>query len=308
MSVDLRTEFCGVTFQNPVSTASGTYGYGIEFGRFMPVEKLGSTTSKAITLKPRQGNPGVRLQETPAGMLNSIGLENRGVAYFKEEVLPLMEKRLGDCKIIANINGNTVADYVAVAKALNDEEAIAIYEVNVSCPNVEAGGMAFGVTKGGIQDVCRAVKAATDKPVMMKLSPNVTNIVDMALAAEEAGADALSLINTLLGLHIDIYAQEASLGNVTGGLSGPAILPIGLRCVYQVAQAVNLPILGMGGISSWADAVAYMLAGADMVAIGAGNFPDPELPFKVIEGIESYCNERGYAHVSELTDRAWRTQ
>lgn len=305
--VDMRTDFCGITFQNPVSTASGTYGYGLEYGRFEPVEKLGSMTSKAISLEARKGNPGVRLQETPAGMLNAIGLENRGVDFFKKTILPQMVNRLGDCKIIANLNGNTVQDYVAVAQALNEEEAIAIYEVNVSCPNVEAGGMAFGVTVEGITQVCRAVKAVTDKPVMMKLSPNVTDIVAMAQAAQAAGADALSLINTLLGLHIDIYRQAPSLGNVTGGLSGPAVYPVGLRCVYQVAQAVDLPILGMGGISSWEDAVAYMLAGADMVAIGAATFPDPDLPFNVIDGIKAYCHDRGYTHVSQLTDRAWRT-
>lgn len=307
MTVDMHVEFCGLPFQNPVSTASGTYGYGIEYGRFLPVETLGSTTSKAISLEARRGNPGVRLQETPAGMLNAIGLENPGVEVFKQTILPQMVERLGDCKIIANLNGNTVADYVAVAEALNDEAAIAIYEVNVSCPNVEAGGMAFGVSPEGIGEVCRAVKAVAQKPVMMKLSPNVTDIVAMAQAAQEAGADALSLVNTFLGLHIDIHTQAPSLGNVTGGLSGPAILPLGLRCVYQVAQAVDLPILGMGGIASWEDGVAYMLAGADMIAIGAGNFPDPDLPFKVLAGLERYCQDRGYAHVTELTDRAWRT-
>ena len=217
-----------------------------------------------------------------------------------------MRERLGDCKIIANIFGGTLDTYAAVSKALNDVDEIVMYEVNISCPNVHAGGMVFGTDCAAAADVCRAVKAETDKPVLMKLSPNVTDIVAIAKACEEAGADGLSLINTLMGMSIDVNTQKPVLGNVTGGLSGAAIRPVGVRMVYQVAQSVGIPILGMGGIVTWRDAVEYMLAGAQMVAVGAANFRDPMAPMKVLEGIEAYCEARGITDVNELIGKAWK--
>ena len=306
MSVNMETTFAGVTFKNPVSTCSGTYGFGIEYGRFVPVERLGSITTKGLSAYPQKGNAGVRITETPAGMLNCIGLENPGADVFKQDYLPQMRERLGDCKIIANIFGGTLDTYAAVSKALNDVDEIVMYEVNISCPNVHAGGMVFGTDCAAAADVCRAVKAETDKPVLMKLSPNVTDIVAIAKACEEAGADGLSLINTLMGMSIDVNTQKPVLGNVTGGLSGAAIRPVGVRMVYQVAQSVSIPILGMGGIVTWRDAVEYMLAGAQMVAVGAANFRDPMAPMKVLEGIEAYCEARGITDVNELIGKAWK--
>lgn len=302
----LETEFCGINFKNPVSTCSGTYGFGIEYGRFLPVETLGSITTKGLTFEPRHGNPGVRIIETPSGMLNAIGLENPGAEIFKKTILPQMQERLGDCKIIANISGSTLDDYARISAYLDDAKGIAMYEVNISCPNVSNGGMAFGVTSEGAASVCRAVKENTSKPVMVKLSPNVTDVVSIAKSVAKAGADALALINTLLGLSIDINKKRPTLGNITGGLSGAAIRPVGVRAVWQVAQVVDIPILGMGGISCWQDAMEYILAGADMVAVGAGSFANPALPFDVLEGLETYCQDQGVKNICELVGEAWR--
>lgn len=304
--VDLTTNFCGVSFQNPISTCSGTYGFGIEYGEFLPVERLGSVGTKGLTLHPRKGNPGVRIMETPAGMLNCIGLENPGAKSFVQDILPEMRARLGECKIIANISGDGLESYAEITKILSAEEGIAALEVNISCPNVKAGGMAFGVNCDAASEVCRAVKENTHLPVIMKLSPNVTDIVAIAKALEEAGADALSMINTLLGMSIDIHKQKPMLGNITGGLSGPAVRPVGVRMVYQVAQAVSLPILGMGGIATWEDAIEYFLAGASMISVGAACFRNPNAPFEILEGIERYCEQKNIEKISDLVGLAWK--
>lgn len=304
--VKMETTFAGVSFSNPVSTCSGTYGFGVEYANFVPVHRLGSITTKGLTINPKQGNAGVRITETPAGMLNCIGLENPGAEAFKTDYIPQMVEKLGECKIIANISGGTLEDYEAIAVSLNEVEAIAMFEVNISCPNVKAGGMAFGTDCHAAADVCRAVKANTDKPVLMKLSPNVTDVVSIAKSCEAAGADGLAMINTLLGISIDVYKQRPTLGNVTGGLSGGAIRPVGVRMVWQVAQSVEIPILGMGGICTWRDAVEYMLAGAQMVAVGAANFANPMAPIEILEGIEAYCEQMGINDVNELIGKAWK--
>lgn len=306
MTVCMQTTFCGISFQNPVSTASGTYGFGIEYGEFLPVERLGSITSKGLTLAPRGGNPGRRLAETPSGMLNSIGLENPGVDLFINDYLPKMRARLGDCRIIANFSGNTIEEYGRMSAILADVPEVAMYEVNISCPNVQAGGMTFGVDCDSAAAVCAAVKKETDKPVVMKLSPNVTDITAIAKACEQAGADGLSLINTLMGMKIDLKTQKPALGNITGGLSGAAVRPVGVRMVWQVSQAVHIPVMGMGGITNWEDAVEYMLAGAQMISVGAACFKDPYAPFKVIDGIAAYCEMHGIENVNDLVGGAWK--
>ncbi|MDU2293165.1 MAG: dihydroorotate dehydrogenase [Peptococcus niger] len=306
--VDLRVDFCGLTFKNPVSTASGTYGFATEYGAFVPVDRLGSVTTKGLTLEPRQGNPGLRVTETPAGMLNCIGLENPGVDAFIRDILPQMRARLAeaDTKIIANISGNTVDDYARMAEKLAACPEVALLEVNISCPNVRAGGLAFGTSCGQAAEVCRAVKGVAAQPVVMKLSPNVTDVTEIALGLQEAGADGLSMINTLMGMVIDVEKQRPLLGNVTGGLSGPAIRPVGVRMVWQVAQAVDIPILAMGGIEKTRDALEYILAGATMVAVGAASFADPLAPMAVVDGLEAYCERHRVAHVRDLIGAAWK--
>lgn len=304
--VDMKTLFCGQIYQNPISTASGTYGFGLEYGAFLPVEELGSIGTKGLTLNPKIGNKGVRIIETPAGMLNAIGLENPGVESFVKDYLPEMKARLGKAKIIANISGDSLEDYEKIAAILSQTEGISALEVNISCPNVKAGGMAFGVTCQGASEVCKVVKSVSKIPVIMKLSPNVTDIVAIAQSVEEAGADAISLINTLLGLSIDIYKKRPIIGNITGGLSGSAIKPVGVRMVYQVAQKVNIPILGMGGISTWEDAVEYFLAGASMVSVGAACFKNPNAPFEIIDGLRLYCEKMGFRNPSEMVGLSWK--
>ena len=306
--VDLRVDFCGLTFKNPVSTASGTYGFATEYGAFVPVDRLGSVTTKGLTLEPRQGNPGLRVTETPAGMLNCIGLENPGVDAFIRDILPQMRARLAeaDTKIIANISGNTVDDYARMAEKLAACPEVALLEVNISCPNVRAGGLAFGTFCAQAAEVCRAVKGVAAQPVLMKLSPNVTDVTEIALGLQEAGADGLSMINTLMGMVIDVEKQRPLLGNVTGGLSGPAIRPVGVRMVWQVAQAVDIPILAMGGIEKTRDALEYILAGASMVAVGAASFADPLAPMAVVDGLEAYCERHRVAHVRDLIGAAWK--
>lgn len=308
--VDMRVDFCGLTFKNPVSTASGTYGFAMEYNQLVPVAQLGSVTSKGLTLHPRRGNAGVRIIETPAGMLNCIGLENPGVDVFVADILPQMRDLLEaeDCKIIANISGDSVDDYAAMADKLAKADGVAMLEVNISCPNVKAGGMAFGTDCLAAAEVCRAVKRYAAQPVVMKLSPNVSDVVAIAQSLEDAGADGLSLINTLLGMSIDVERRRPTLGNVTGGLSGPAVRPIGVRMVWQVSQAVDLPILGMGGIANGRDALEYILAGASLVAVGAANFPHPEAPFEVLAEIEAYCERHNVAAVRDLVGAAWRKE
>ncbi|MBQ1920463.1 MAG: dihydroorotate dehydrogenase, partial [Selenomonas sp.] len=268
----LHTSIAGIYMNTPVLTASGTFGFGEEFADFVDLSRLGGVMVKGTTLKPRRGNDGVRITETPKGMLNCIGLENPGVEIFLQETLPRIAKY--DMNVIVNISGSTVEEYGILAEMLDVPEVAAI-ELNVSCPNVKEGGIVFGTDPKAAAAVVREAKAHTQKPVILKLSPNVTDIVNMAKAVEAAGADVISLINTLLGMEINIHSRKPTLGNITGGLSGPCIKPVALRMVYQVAKAVQVPIIGMGGISTWEDAAEFLLAGASAVAVGTANFTDP---------------------------------
>lgn len=300
--VDLTTELAGIKLRNPLLTSSGTYGFGEEYRAYCPLEALGGITLKGTTPLPRLGNPVPRLAETPAGLLNAVGLENPGLEEFLRVYLPKVCKM--PTAVIANISGFSVEDYVQMASALQKTSGLAALEVNISCPNVRHGGMHFGTDPRSAREVIAAVKAATDLPVIAKLSPNVTDIVAMAKAAEEGGADALSLINTLLGMQIDIDSQRPLLGNIFGGLSGPAVRPVAVRMVWQVAEAVDLPIIGMGGIITWQDAVEFLLAGATAVSIGTGNFVNPQAPLEILEGITKYCLRHGKASVRELVGLA----
>ncbi|MCX7781383.1 MAG: dihydroorotate dehydrogenase [Negativicutes bacterium] len=296
----LCTEFAGIRMKNPIMTASGTFGFGLEYKDFIDLNELGAVVVKGTTLKPRPGNTGCRIAETPAGMLNSIGLENPGVDHFKDVILPQLAPY--DVPIIVNLAGNTADEYGELARRL-DIPGVAAIEVNISCPNVKQGGIAFGTDCASATGVVEMVKRNTGKPVIVKLSPNVTDIVMMARAVEDAGADAISLINTLLGMAIDIRSWRPVLGNTVGGLSGPAVKPVAVRMVWQVAKAVKVPVIGMGGIQSAADAIEFLLAGASAVAVGTGNFVDPRISVRIAEGISDYLTERGLTHVSELIGR-----
>ncbi|MDQ7096122.1 dihydroorotate dehydrogenase [Desulfosporosinus sp. PR] len=302
--VDLTTRLAGITLRNPVLTSSGTYGFGEEYSAYCPLEALGGITLKGITPLPRLGNPVPRLAETPSGLLNAVGLENPGLEEFVTSYLPKLSKI--PTVVIANISGFSLEDYVLMARALRQGSGIAALEVNISCPNVRHGGMHFGTDPQSAQEVIAAVKAETDLPVIAKLSPNVTDIAAMARAVQRGGADALSLINTLLGMRIDLEARRPVLANTFGGLSGPAIRPVAVRMVWQVAEAVDLPIIGMGGIISWQDAVEFLLAGATAVSVGTGNFYNPQVPLEILEGIEHYCAEKGYSAVREIVGLAHR--
>lgn len=293
-----------IEFKNTVLTASGTYGFGLEFAKIIDVSKLGGITTKGLSLKPKMGNPGERIFETPAGMLNSIGLENPGVESFIKDYLPQAAK-LGTA-IIANISGANLEEYGEMAAALEDQRDVAALEVNISCPNVQAGGMAFGTDINMVKKVTSLVKANTSKPVIIKLSPNVTDITEFALAAESSGADALSMINTLMGMAIDVNKRKPVLGNIMGGLSGPAIKPVALRMVYQTAQKVKIPIIGMGGISDTRDALEFLLAGASGIMTGTINFRDPEKSLEIVQGIKRYCLDNGFKSVSEIVGLAWK--
>ncbi len=280
-------------------TASGTFGYGLEFQDFIDLEKLGGFIVKGTTLKHREGNPYPRMAETPSGMLNAVGLQNKGIDYFVETIYPRIKDI--DTNIIVNVSGSTIEDYCAVAEKVNALENIPAIELNVSCPNVKQGGMAFGVTTSGIEQVVSAVRKVYDKHLIVKLSPNVTSIADLALAAEASGADSVSLINTLLGMAIDAEKRRPKLSTVTGGLSGACVKPIALRMVWQVAKAVKIPVIGLGGISSATDAIEFMLAGASAIEIGTANFIDPTITVKVAQGIVEYCERHGFENVSDLT-------
>lgn len=295
----LQTKLLGLDMKTPVLTASGTFGFGEEFADFVDLSLLGGVMVKGTTLKPRRGNEGVRIAETAggAGMLNCIGLENPGAEIFLKETLPRLAKY--HMNVIVNISGSTVEEYGELAKIL-DVPGVAAIELNVSCPNVREGGIVFGTDPAAASAVVREAKAHTGKPVIIKLSPNVTDIVAMAKAVEEAGADAISLINTLMGMEIDIERRRPVLGNVTGGLSGPCVKPVALRMVHQVSKAVQVPIIGMGGISCWQDAVQFFLAGADAIAVGTANFVDPSITMKICEGLESYLENKGLANIKEL--------
>ncbi|MBQ4362802.1 MAG: dihydroorotate dehydrogenase [Oscillospiraceae bacterium] len=293
----LETVFAGVHFKNPIVPASGTFGYGREFSELYPLSKLGGISVKGTTLHKRNGNLPPRIAETPMGCLNSVGLQNPGIDHFINEELPWLKKQ--DTVVIANIAGADIDEYRQVAQKLDDTD-VDMIEVNISCPNVKAGGAAFGVTCEGAAAVTKAVRAVTKKPVMMKLSPNVTSIADIAKAVEAEGADAVSLINTLLGMRIDIRTRKPILHNNVGGLSGPAVFPVAVRMVWQVANAVNIPVCGMGGVASAEDAIEIMLAGASLVQVGAAIFADPLAPVRIIEGMESYCADNGITDISEI--------
>ena len=289
----------GLTLKNPVMTASGTFGYGEEYADFIDLTKLGGILVKGTTLNHREGNPYPRMAETPSGMLNAVGLQNKGIDYFVETIYPRIKDI--DTNMIVNVSGSTIEDYCAVAEKVNALENIPAIELNVSCPNVKQGGMAFGVTTTGIEQVVSAVRKVYDKHLIVKLSPNVTSIADLALAAEASGADSVSLINTLLGMAIDAEKRRPKLSTVTGGLSGACVKPIALRMVWQVAKAVKIPVIGLGGISSATDAVEFLLAGASAIEIGTANFIDPTITVKVAQGIVEYCERHGFKNVSDLT-------
>ena len=300
----LSIEFCGVTFKNPVIPASGTFGYGREYEQFYPLSRLGGISVKGTTLGRREGNPGPRVAETPSGMLNSVGLQNGGVKKFLEYEMPNLVTK--DTRIIANIAGATVEECAELA-AMLEGSAVDLIELNISCPNVKAGGAAFGTDCTIAGQVTRAVKDATSKPLMVKLSPNVTSITDIAKSVEANGADAVSLINTLLGMRIDIKTGRPILKNNVGGLSGPAVFPVAVRMVWQVANAVKIPVMGMGGVATWEDAVEIMMAGASAVQVGAAIFNDPYAPIKIIDGLEQYCIDNNIDNISQIvgTVKPW---
>ncbi len=300
----LRVRVAGVDFRNPVIAASGTFGFGREYGEMYPLSELGGISCKGITLHMRPGNPPPRVTETPGGMLNAVGLQNPGVDHFIEKDLPWLSQQ--GTRIIANLAGSTVEDYCLTAQKLNSA-AVDMVELNISCPNVKEGGVQFGVTAGGVEGITKAVRKVCKKPLVVKLSPNVTDISEMALAAESAGADAVSLINTLTGMRIDIHTRRPIIRNNTGGLSGPAVLPVALRMVWQTAQKVKIPIIGLGGISSPEDAVEMLLAGASAIQVGTAIFTDPYAPLKIARGLEEYMEKNGIGTISELTGgvRPW---
>ena len=288
----------GLTIKNPVMTASGTFGYGLEYGDFIDLNRLGGVLVKGTTLHPRQGNPYPRMAETPSGMLNAVGLQNKGVDYFCEHIYPTISGY--ETAMIVNVSGSQVEDYIETAEKINTLEGIPAIELNISCPNVKEGGMAFGVTCAGAASVVRAVRAVYDKTLIVKLSPNVTDITEIARAVEAEGADSISMINTLLGMAIDAEKRRPVLSTITGGLSGPAVKPIALRLVWQTAQAVKVPIIGMGGISSAKDAIEFLLAGASAVEVGTYNFVDPSVTTQIVDGIEDYMRRHGFTDIQDL--------
>ena len=295
---DLRVNFCGVELKNPITTASGTFGFGHEYGEFFDLSMLGGIGVKGLTPTERLGNPAPRIAETPQGILNCVGLQNPGIDRFIKEQIPFL--RQYDTKIIANVSGNTVEEYEGMVEKISDAD-VDLIEMNISCPNVKCGGMAFGTQPKMVEEVVSAAKAKAKKPLIVKLSPNVTDIAEIARAAESAGADALSLINTLLGMRIDIEKRRPILSNVMGGLSGPAVFPVAVRMVYQVRRAVSVPILGMGGIRTGRDIVEMLLAGADAVAMGTVMFNDPTAPVKALRELEEWMDAHGVKTVSELS-------
>ena len=288
----------GLAIKNPVMTASGTFGYGLEYGDFIDLNRLGGVLVKGTTLHPRQGNPYPRMAETPSGMLNAVGLQNKGVDYFCEHIYPTISGY--DTAMIVNVSGSQVEDYIETAEKINALERIPAIELNISCPNVKEGGMAFGVTCAGAASVVHAVRAVYDKTLIVKLSPNVTDITEIARAVEAEGADSISMINTLLGMAIDAEKRRPVLSTITGGLSGPAVKPIALRMVWQTAQVVKVPIIGMGGIASATDAIEFLLAGASAVEVGTYNFVDPSVTTQIVDGIEDYMHRHGFTDIQDL--------
>lgn len=287
----------GVSFKNPVMTASGTFGSGMEYAEFVDLNSLGAVVTKGVANVPWEGNPTPRVQETYGGMLNAIGLQNPGIDVFIERDIPFLKQY--DTRIIVNVCGRSVSDYVEVVEKLSDQP-VDMLEINVSCPNVKHGGIAFGQDPKCLADITREIKAKAKQPIIMKLSPNVTDITEMAKAAEAAGSDAISLINTITGMKIDIHRRTFALANKTGGLSGPAIKPVAVRMVYQAANAVKIPVIGMGGIATAEDAIEFMLAGATGVAVGAMNFVNPYTTAEVAKGIEDYMRQYGIENLSDI--------
>jgi dihydroorotate dehydrogenase (NAD+) catalytic subunit len=285
-------------FKNPVLTASGTFGYGSEFDDFFEISRLGGIILKGTTLEPREGNQYPRMAETPSGMLNAVGLQNKGIDYFEKFIYPRIQNY--ETNIIVNINGSYIDDYVALAERINKLEKIPAVELNISCPNVKMGGMAFGTNLDSAREVTREVRAVYSKKLIVKLSPNVTNIVDFARVVEEEGADSVSLINTLLGMAIDVAKMKPSLSTITGGLSGPAIKPVALRMVWQVANAVTIPVIGIGGIMTTSDALEFLLAGASAIEVGTASFIDPGISVKILEGIQDYLVKKGFSDIKEI--------
>lgn len=294
----LEVKIGNLTLKNPVLTASGTFGYGEEFSDFIDLSRLGGFIVKGTTLNHREGNPYPRMVETPAGMLNAVGLQNKGVDYFIEKIYPSIKDI--DSNVIVNVSGATISDYVAVCEKLNSLDKINAIEVNISCPNVKQGGMAFGTTCDGAAEVTKAVRKAFSKTVIVKLSPNVTDIVSIAKAVEAEGADSVSLINTLLGMAVDVERRRPYLSTITGGLSGPAVRPVAVRMVWQVAHAVKVPVIGLGGIMNGRDALEFMIAGATAVEVGTANFIDPAVTVKIIDYMEDYCSRHGIDDISEI--------
>lgn len=284
--------------KNPVMTASGTFGYGLEFNDFISIDEIGGIIVKGTTLEPRQGNDYPRMAEVPSGMLNCVGLQNKGVEYFCSNIYPQIKDI--NTNMIVNVSGSTLEDYAACAARINELDNIPAIELNISCPNVKAGGMAFGVTASGAASVVKAVREVYDKTLIVKLSPNVTSVVDIAKACEAEGADSVSLINTLMGMAIDIEKRKPILSIATGGLSGPAVKPVALRMVWQVAKAVNIPVIGLGGISSATDAIEFLMAGATAIQIGTANFLDPTITIKVRDGINQWLDQHNISDVNDI--------
>lgn len=295
---DLSVNIGKLAMKNPVMTASGTFGYGLEFQDFVNLEEIGGIIVKGTTLHHREGNPYPRMAETPMGMLNAVGLQNKGVHYFAEHIYPQIKDIRTN--MIVNVSGSQIDDYAETARIINVLENIPAIELNISCPNVKQGGMAFGVTAHGAAEVVSAVRKVYDKTLIVKLSPNVTDITEIARAVEGAGADSVSLINTLLGMAIDAEKRKPVLSTITGGMSGAAVKPIALRMVWQVAKAVQIPVIGLGGIMNWKDAVEFLLAGASAIQIGTANFIDPAVTVKVAAGINDYLDRHGFASVKEI--------
>lgn len=295
---ELNVNLGKLELKNPVMTASGTFGYGIEYADLIDISRLGGIFVKGTTIQPREGNPYPRMAETPAGMLNAVGLQNKGAAYFADQIYPQIKDI--DTHMIVNVSGSSVETYVECAEKIASLDKIPAIELNISCPNVKQGGMAFGVTCAGAAEVVKAVRKVYPKTLIVKLSPNVTDIAEIAKAVEAEGADAVSLINTMLGMAIDAEKRKPILSTITGGLSGPCVKPVALRMVWQTHRAVQIPIVGLGGISNWKDAVEFMLAGATAIQIGTYNFVDPTVSIKVIEGMNDYCDRHGVKSVTEL--------
>ena len=295
----LKTNFAGLELENPIMTASGCFGFGLEYKDYFDPNELGAVLIKGLTPEPREGNYGIRIAETPAGMLNSVGLENPGIDYFERETAPLLERELKG-PVIANINGKILEEYIEIAERAEAIDVIKAIELNISCPNVKDGGMAFGANPDMAAKVTREVRRVTKKPLIVKLSPNVTDIAGIAKLVEAEGADALSLINTLLGMSIDINKKKPLLGNIFGGLSGPAVKPVALRMVYQVSNAVSIPLLGMGGVSTAEDALEFFMAGASAVSVGTGFFQNPLAAVEIKQGLINYCTENNLSNINEI--------